>query len=220
MTLSHLHVDDDPNVDPRILRTRRVVLTATIDLVAEQGCDGATVDAVSERAKVSRTTIYRHWPQRSKLLLDAFRALIEQEQNFDTGDLRTDLVELMSWINEFIGSSRLGAALASLIEAARRQPELAEVLDLYLDERRSHARIVFKRAIDRGELPADSDIDTALIAAVAPVLYASLVRRVPLTRSQVEVFVDCALAPWIRAPGHVPESSIRRGQTTGINTSA
>ena len=190
---------DELSIDPRILRTRRVVLAATIDLVAEQGCDRATIDAISERAKVSRTTIYRHWPRRPELLLDALRAIVEPQPEFDTGSLRTDLVELVAWINDFLSSSRFGAALVAMLESARREPMLSEEFDRFLEERRRHGRSIFQRAIDRGELPADVDVDTVLGSAMAPAFYAAIVRRQPLTRDDVERFVSWALEP-LRSP--------------------
>ncbi|MFC2153638.1 TetR/AcrR family transcriptional regulator, partial [Actinomycetota bacterium] len=64
------------SVDPRIERTRTVVMRTAIDIVAERGFQGASIDAIAQRSGVARSTIYRHWPDKSDLLLEAIGAAI------------------------------------------------------------------------------------------------------------------------------------------------
>ncbi|MEX1280276.1 MAG: helix-turn-helix domain-containing protein, partial [Acidimicrobiia bacterium] len=91
MTLTEL----DTATDPRIERTRRVVLGAAVEVVAERGFSGATIDAIAQRSGVARSTIYRHWPDRGDLLLEAVSDRVGPVEASVTGDLREDLIGLV-----------------------------------------------------------------------------------------------------------------------------
>ena len=77
--------------DPRVARSRAAVLDATVDLLGEVGHGGTTVEAIAERSGVAKTTIYRHWPSRAPLLIDAFHCRVEHVEATPTGDVRADL---------------------------------------------------------------------------------------------------------------------------------
>src|SRR4051812_24675840 len=113
--------------DGRTQRSRKAVLTATVKLLAEAGLSGVSVDEVAKRSGVAKTTIYRHWPSRSALLLDACSNLGTKAQVPDTGTLKGDLTVLATYMAGRLRSDRWASILPSMLDAAERDPELAEV---------------------------------------------------------------------------------------------
>ena len=89
-------------VDPRIEQTRRIVLGAAVEVIAERGFGGATIDSIAQRCGVARSTIYRHWPDRMELLLEAVNARVGPVETFATGDLREDLVSLILRLGDLL----------------------------------------------------------------------------------------------------------------------
>jgi len=87
---------DDAPTDARIRRSKEAVMAATYELLQEAGLGGLTVDAVSERSGVAKTTIYRHWPTRSALVIDACSRLGTRREAPDTGSLKGDVTVLVT----------------------------------------------------------------------------------------------------------------------------
>ena len=84
----------DIAVEPRIARTRTVVFAAAIEIVAERGFAGASIDAIAQRAGVARSTIYRNWPTRVDLLLEAVGSELDPIESLAMGDLRAELAAI------------------------------------------------------------------------------------------------------------------------------
>jgi AcrR family transcriptional regulator len=166
--------------DQRVVRSRKAVMTATLQLLAESGLGGVSVDEVSRRSGVAKTTIYRHWSSRSALLLDACSNLGAKPQAPNTGTLRGDLEALATHMAGRLRSDRWASILPSMIDAAERDPELAEV------HTRIHAGfmeplyVVIDRARERGELPPDCDPSEIVAAVVGPLYYRRWFSRQPL----------------------------------------
>jgi AcrR family transcriptional regulator len=166
--------------DGRPERSRKAVLAATLQLLARGGLGGVSMDEVSRRSGVAKTTIYRHWPSRSALLLDACSNLGAKPQVPDTGTLRGDLTELAIQMAGRLRSDRWASILPSMLDAAERDPELAEV------HTRLHAGfmeplyVVIGRAEERGELPPGRDPSEIVAAVVGPLYYRRWFSRQPL----------------------------------------
>jgi AcrR family transcriptional regulator len=166
--------------DGRVQRSRKAVLAATLQLLAEAGLGGVSVDEVSRRSGIAKTTIYRHWPSRSALLLDACSNLGTKSKVPDTGTLQGDLTALAMNMAARLRSDRWASILPSMLDAAERDPELAEV------HRRLHAGfmeplyVVIDRAKGRGELPPDRDPSEIVAAVVGPLYYRRWFSRQPL----------------------------------------
>ena len=111
-------------VDPRIERTRAVVLETAIQIVAERGFAGASIDSISQRSGVARSTIYRHWPSRMDLLLEAVGSAVGDIESLAVGDLRRDLVAVSMHLAHMLASERIGSVAASIILESRRDPAL------------------------------------------------------------------------------------------------
>lgn len=185
--------EDVPAPDPRMTRSRQRALGATLDLVAERGIAGASIEAVSARSGVAKTTVYRQWPNQAALVLDAFRSIAPDPPLPDTGSLRTDLEVLVGGFAEALGQGRAGVFMAALMDAAQRDPDFA---DLHAAEtRRRHAPVlaVLDRGVRRGELPAGTDLEAVVDQLAGPVLHRRFVSGLPLDRSFGERVVAAVL---------------------------
>lgn len=174
-------------------RSRQRVLTAALDLVAERGVAGATIEAIAARSGVAKTTIYRQWPHQGALVLDALRTAAPDPPATDTGTARTDLIVLLNGLAAGLTSATVGTLLPSLIDAAGRDADFAA---LHADDaRRRHqpVLVVLQRAVERGELPVDSDLDELLDRLAGPVFHRRYVSGLPLDHDFIERVVDAVL---------------------------
>jgi AcrR family transcriptional regulator len=156
---------------PRSEKARHAILDAAAALLLEAGLDAVSMDAVAARAGVSKATIYRWWPTKETLALDAIQHEWEavRPQSRQTDSLRGDLLSLMRpWVR-LIGEHPYGRVIAALLAKAQADPAFAEQYHAqFLDPRRKHAATVFQRAIDRGEIAAETDVDVALDMLYGP----------------------------------------------------
>ena len=184
-----------PRGRPRSQEADLAILTATVGLLAERGLAAMSIEEVAARAGVGKTTIYRRWPSKGLLALDAFVASFREEQPLpDTGTLRGDLLAaLRAWVRA-VTRTPAGRILAGLIAAAQEDPELAAAWRArVLEPMRGQHRIMLRRAIERGEIPASTDTDVALDLMYGAAYHRLLQGHRPLsdtfTRRVVEVIV-------------------------------
>jgi AcrR family transcriptional regulator len=177
-------------LDPRIERTRRVVLDAAAELIGECGFGRASIEAISERSGVARSTIYRHWPERSELLLQAVGHKHEPIVMSVTGDLRTDLVVVYSHLGNFLTGETTGTLAASFIAEARRDPELAPLFRKLTESRRSFVVEMIRSAIAAGELPEGINADEMADDMEAPLFFRAMVLDRPIDEEWVESHID------------------------------
>ena len=134
------------------------ICDATLALLLEVGYDRMSMDAVAARAHASKATIYRRWPGKQELVLDAVRARgVGLTVAEDTGSLRGDLVA--TYRSAIHGSAVDDADLiAGVLRAMRTTPELADcVRSQVIESKCDVSRVIVARAIARGELPAETD---------------------------------------------------------------
>ncbi|HZB71288.1 MAG TPA: TetR/AcrR family transcriptional regulator [Acidimicrobiales bacterium] len=185
---------------------RREALAATADLIAERGVDNLTIEDVAARSGVAKTTIYRHWPSRGPLIIDAVRSCWAHLPTPDTGDLRTDLVRLFEGMVRVDLSSLAGRIMPSLLSVAGRDPEVERLTRELAEERARPVREILGRAVARGELSTAVDEEVALGLVVGPLLYRKLHRRLPLTTEYLEACIDAAVVG-LQAMAPVPSGS-------------
>jgi AcrR family transcriptional regulator len=181
---------------PRSEKARMAILDAAAGLLLTNGLDAVSMDAVAERAGVSKATIYRWWRTKETLALDALfhEWDVVRSTTRSTGSLRSDLLSLLRpWVR-LVGSRPYGRVITALITEAHTDPEFAvEYRARLIEPRREQARSIFRRAIERGEIPASAKIDVAL-----DLLYGSLYHRLlqghaPLDDRFVRDVVDTVL---------------------------
>ena len=182
------------------------ILDAALEVLAETGYDGMTIDMVAARAKAGKATLYRRWASKSELVLDAVACMKSTDVDLasppDTGTLRGDLVALVKTptIRE---SERKLKVMAGIVSMIARDPDLAAAAQEALVEPRAAAnRIIFQRAIDRGEIPADVDIDRLCLIGPALVAYRTLMLRKPVDREFMIGNIDRIILPaaGVRSP--------------------
>ncbi len=135
---------------------------------------GLSMDALAQRAGVGKATIYRRWPSKEALILDALRTMATPLGDPDTGDLRGDLLTYLASIAERFANGRGSDVLPHLIEASCFDAQLRESLDDHVRSRQTTLRTILRRGIERGELSADADLDVLVDVLLAPFFYRNL----------------------------------------------
>ena len=179
---------------PRDAAGHQAALRVASDLLAREGFAAVTMEAVAKRAGVSRPMLYRRWPNRAALAMDAFLTTIAPHLPFpDTGSVREDIRGQLHAVVE-VFTSRTGRTLAELIAAGQTDRELAEALrSRYLAALRVEARVVFERGIARGELRPLPDLDVILDAIYGPIYYRLLIGHQTLDRHFTDALIDLVI---------------------------
>lgn len=172
------------------------ILDAALDVLAEEGYDGMTVDMVAARAKAGKATVYRRWSSKGELVIDAVACMkAVPTQLPDTGTLRGDLIGMIKPHSIEEGERKL-KVMAGLMSMIMRAPELANAANAAIIEPRAAAnRILLQRAIDRGEIAADADIDMLSLITPSIAAYHTLILRVPMERDYLIRIIDEVLLP-------------------------
>lgn len=185
------------------------ILDATLDVLAERGFDGLTTELVASRAKAGKSTLYRRWPSKTELVLDAMGRLDTADVNVDalpdTGTLRGDLMAFVRPQTPEQDARRVGI-LSDLAGLSRREPLIAQrAVEAAVDPWIDLVRLLISRAMGRGEYPR---ADAALLASVVPsiVTYRQAIRGHPITNEEFVELIDGVLLPALRGgPGTVPD---------------
>lgn len=185
---------------PRARRSDVDILDATIDVIAQHGVSGTTVDTVAEKAGVSKATIYRHWGSRAQLIHAALSSLEGPYVETEGDSLREDLTVLLSHLVDFFNQRDMGRIFSSFIDAAVRDPELAELHRHTMVRARASFEQVVRRAIERGELPADLDIGLFVDLVRSPFIYRRVVAQSPVRTVDIDAVLDIVLAAFSRVP--------------------
>lgn len=178
---------------PRSVEADEAIRAAAVELFAEHGFEGLSVDEVAARAGVSKATIYRRFPSKVELVVEAASCLADQTAvNVDTGNLRDDLRGYArGLVKKLKGVS--GQIMPVMVFETRRYPELAAGYQRFIGERRARLRETLKRGIDRGELPPETDVDLMGSMIAGPIFHRFLVSREPITDAFADSLADAVL---------------------------
>ncbi|MDA3649616.1 TetR/AcrR family transcriptional regulator [Saccharopolyspora indica] len=176
-------------------KVRAAVHAATLAELVDKGYAALTVDNVAQRAGVHKTTVYRRWEDRESLVVDALTEHVAADIPVpDTGAIDTDLRELAAALVRWLTSPAGQAVLAAMFSDAARLPEIAEARTRVLDDRLRRAEPVISRAVERGDLPAETDPHELLKALAAPIYFRLLVHAEPVDDATAEHAAELALA--------------------------
>ena len=181
---------------PRSERARKAILEAAAELLLARGLSAVSMDAVAERAGVSKATIYRWWPTKETLALDALYTewAAARSQTRDTGSLRGDLLSMLRPWARLAGSRPYGRVVAPLLTEAQTDPVFgAEYRQRFLEPRREQVREIFRRAIERGEIPAGTKVEVSLDLLYGSMYHRLLHGHAPLNDRFVRDVVDTVL---------------------------
>jgi AcrR family transcriptional regulator len=151
---------------PRSWLAEEAILEATGKLLSSEGYLGLTVSKVAARARASKSTIYRRWPTKEHLVMAAFDRWPVMVPR-DRGDLLSDLVDLYQQYLRIYYRAPTGAIVPTLVAERASNPALGVLFDSLMRRRLDPTRVVVRRAIERGELPADTDLELAVEAVTA-----------------------------------------------------
>ena len=183
-------------IDPRITQTRNKALKATLALIRESGIGQVTHQSVSAKSGISRSTLYRHWPDVSDLLNDAFVLVSKPpiSEFVSQGSLRADLHHLLIGLTSAIQNTEWGKIVPQLIAVAAVNQGSADLLHGFVQERLKIAEQIILAAHERGEFNTDITPENFLILIIAPVYYRFLLAGLPIDYGWVEDHVN-SVAP-------------------------
>jgi AcrR family transcriptional regulator len=164
---------------PRSEESRQSILRSTLKLLKEPGgFPELSIEAIAADANVGKTTVYRWWPTKAALVADAFFASAEEELQFpNTGSVQRDMSLQMRRVIRIFRSER-GKVVAALLAGGQSDPELLEAFrERFLWPKRRQAYRTLQRGIDRGELPAGSNLDLILDSLYGPIYMRFLIRH-------------------------------------------
>jgi len=185
-------IADPPSLDPRVARSRAAVIEATLQLLAEGGFAGLSIDAIAKRSGVARTTIYRHWPSTAEITHEAASSTVGIKEVPDTGDARADLRAHLGMLADKLTNSDWGRMLPVLVDAAGRD---AAILALQRDstaERRAAAMSIAHRGVRDGQIRADVDLDLVGEMLAGAIFTRHLVTHLPIDDAFLDGLIDLA----------------------------
>ena len=180
---------------PRDARADEAILDAALEVLAEVGPAGFTVDQVAARAGCGKATVYRRWRSRGALLLDTgHHRLGLHVTDPDTGSVRDDLVTMLGELARKMRDTLAGKVMPAVVAEAAVNPEMREVLAAFVHDRRRPAFAAVRRGVARGELPEGTDVELVLDLLGGLVYFRVLIADNPPDDAAVATVVDTVLA--------------------------
>lgn len=175
---------------PRNLEAQKSILSASYDLLLENGFQAVTVDKIAECAQVSKATIYKWWPNKAAVIMDGFLyAASERLPVPDTGSAYDDILIHATNLTKFL-TSQEGTIIKQLLGEGQFDSGLADAYrDRYFRPRRLEARRLLEKGVQRGELKKNIDIDICIDLIYGPIFYRLLVTGEPLDESYVQQLI-------------------------------
>jgi AcrR family transcriptional regulator len=178
------------------------IIEAAVNILAEVGFDSMTMDMVAAGAKAGKATVYRRWGSKAELVRDALiwmsRSSVQLDDLPDTGTLRGDLLALLKPYS-MENSERKLRVLARLGSFFSEHRELAKEATAGISEpwtEVNHA--LMRRAVERGELPADADIETACQVIISMTFYYTLTQNKSFDKASYSALLDNILLPALK----------------------
>ncbi len=191
-----------PAVDPRIERSREVILQAVLDELSELGYGALTIESVARRAGVGKATIYRHWDDKIALIADAFKLLQRQrDPELVTGSPREKLERILRHVSDVVADSPFSACLPALIEGAERDRAVRRFHHHFQAEARKPTIALISDGIATGDFPAHTDPELAAFALLGAIFFCRLMTSTPLPEDRVSDLIDTVLGPKGRRAG-------------------
>jgi AcrR family transcriptional regulator len=176
----------------RAARVREAVHRAVLDVVAEDGVDKVGIPEISRRAGVRDSSIYRRWGTRENLILDALLAASERTLPVpDAGTLHGDLTALATALVDYLDAP-LGRGLTRALPFATDSEEINQSRRAFWETRFRAIEVIISRAVDRGELPTETDARIAIELLIAPIHFRNL-----LTHEQIDAEFAGQLATYV-----------------------
>ncbi|HEX2466872.1 MAG TPA: TetR/AcrR family transcriptional regulator [Solirubrobacterales bacterium] len=178
----------------RSARVRAAVIAATLTELADGGYSALSLEGVARRAGVHKTTLYRRWGTREKLVLEAMLARAGERISVpDTGSVRTDLLELARSAAANAATPEVAAMARAVAAQEPHNPRLAAANQRFWAERLALDAVIVERAIERGEVAAGTDPRRAIESVLGPIHLRLLLTGEPIDRAFLEGVVDVVM---------------------------
>ncbi len=190
-----------PLASRRSERSRVAILDAALSLCRANGYAKVSVEAIAARAGVGKQTIYRWWPSKAAVVLDALEGVAARVPTADTGDVLADMRARIAQVVELYADESFGPHLGALIGEAQHDPALrADLLERYLRPRRADALQRLQLAVDEDQLPVTLNLDDLADVIFGAVYHRLLLRNGPLDAAYAQFIVGTVLAGWVTRP--------------------
>ncbi|MGV0645886.1 TetR/AcrR family transcriptional regulator [Mycolicibacterium sp. XJ879] len=183
--------------DPRVQHSRRTILRAALDEFATAGHAGFRMDAVAARARVGRSTVYRHWPDKHALIADALETLNVQpqpEREAPAGTARDRVEILLGHLARALSDSAVSACIPALVHAAETEPAIREFFQGYSARRRQRLTDTIASGVADGQFPARVDPEAASEALSGALFYRRLATSEPADPRFIANLIDTVLS--------------------------
>ena len=188
----------DKTLDPRLDATRSQALDAALKLLQEQGVLAVTHGAINRETRISRSTLYRHWPKLEDLRNDAFAraATGPKNQPRTNGPLKTDLMWIIGQLMTALNDTPWGKIAPQVIAMAATEEQTRGLMSKWIEDRSGNVEAVFDAAKKRGELSESAPVQQLVEMAIAIPYFRKLVAGQPLDHEWLDAHVDmiCSLA--------------------------
>lgn len=180
------------------------ILGAVLDELAAVGYGKLSMDGVARRARAGKAALYRRWPSKQDMVLDAVTSIsLPAGKSTSSGALPADIADLVHGVNDWLSDPLMSRILPDLLAEAKRNTDLAAALTARIAvSRREYGHLVIGAAIDRGELSPHVDVEYALDLVAAPIFWRICGRRQDTTPQFLDRVVDSVLhALGVEPPG-------------------
>lgn len=171
------------------------ILVAVLDELADVGYGKLTMDGVARRARAGKAALYRRWPHKQDMVLDAVASIsVPVLPTGTSGNLTTDVIDIVRSVDAWLSDPLMSRILPDLLAEAKRNDALADGLTTRLGvARREYGRSVIEAARHRGEVAQGFDLEYALDLMAAPIFWRICGRRQPTTAEFLDQVVDTVL---------------------------
>ena len=176
---------------PRDARAHQAIIDATLELLRTEGYARVTIEAIAAKAGVGKTTIYRRWPSKGPLVIEAISGLIHLGPMIDSGETAKDLAAFLKAVMTALGATLIGGTIPGLTADMANDPEVAEPFRRFIIKpKRDRLAAILDRAEARGELVGPADRELILDMLVGPILWRALLTGGTLDGEVAERIVD------------------------------
>ncbi|GAA4633596.1 TetR/AcrR family transcriptional regulator [Actinoallomurus vinaceus] len=154
------------------------------------------MEAVARRAGSGKAAIYRRWPSKEAMTIDLIvQVSVTAADTPDTGTLRGDVRAYLTATDEMLRHPLVSRILPDLLAAGAYHPNIAATLrDEISEGRRRKVGDILRRAVERGELPADADLELGLDFIAGPLYWGTAIRQAPADPDRLERLTDKIIA--------------------------
>ena len=176
-----------PRGRPRNAHTHQLILNTALDLAFEVGFRALSVEAIAAKAGVGKTTIYRRWPNKGAVVMDAFLSIVGPKTIFPSTDRAIHSIQLQMKAQVKAFRSKYGTMIRSLVGDGQFDSEVLEAYrQRWILPRRELARSTIELAMKQGDLRSDLDVDTVIDTLYAPIYYRLMFETGPISDAYVD----------------------------------